>query len=151
LFQSTLAQGTCLATKKIGEACTGRDICDNSTCVAGTCTPRLAGMLGQDCTGNPNVCSSSTGIYCNRLTNKCEMNPALAKEGEPCGSLVDGSLGFVDCVAGTGCVGTSGFVRTCLKHLPLGAACKTTQGARCAPPASCTNEVCVIPEVLSCQ
>ncbi len=151
LFQTTLAQGICLTTKKLGETCTSRDICDNGTCAAGICTPRTSGMIGQDCSMNSGVCSFSTGLYCNRLINKCEMNPPLGKDGDACGFLVDGSSGNVDCSTGTACVGVSGFVRTCLKNLTLGTACETQKGARCAPPGGCINGVCAIPEVLSCQ
>ena len=80
VFQSTLTQGTCFEAKRLGEPCAARDICDNGNCVAGICSPRTAGMVGLDCSMSSGVCSFSTGLYCNRLTNKCEMTP-LPREG----------------------------------------------------------------------
>ena len=142
-----------------GESCTPFDQCEPGTvCLGGTCTeppgvtpmpptaPLPPANLGDDCS-RVSCDARQDGIYCNRITSKCEAMLPLAMPGQPCGPLLDGSGGTVFCTAGATCVGRQGLTRTCEPDLPVGEACQATLGARCARPATCVSGRCQEPSV----
>jgi hypothetical protein len=149
--------GQCVPFKKRGEVCSPVDTCEARTvCVGGQCVDAMPAPpapppvgRGEDC--SKAACDTRMDIYCNRVTLKCEPLLPLANAGEPCGTLVDGSNGQIQCVAGTTCVGVMGLTRTCVADLALGMACNPTGGARCALPAECVNRACALRDPPVCQ
>src|SRR6185436_5807203 len=111
--------------------------------------PTTPANLGEDCSRAP--CDSrQDGIYCNRLTMRCEAMLPLAAVGEPCGTLVDGSGGVVYCPPGTSCVNKQGLSRTCEPDLVVDEPCRpgNNAGPRCALPAACLDGKCQEREIV---
>jgi hypothetical protein len=117
------------------------------------CLAVARGGLGADCTETP--CDSVQALYCNRLTLKCDSNPAPIKVGEYCGPLRDGTNVFVQCQAGAACTGLAegGFVRTCEPASKEGESCATAQdplGRRCLVGLTCLMGKCERPTAQLC-
>lgn len=154
IVQGQRIGGLCPTARKRGEPCGVLDVCERgTTCTNGACAdvappnmmpmppqPIMPGKAGDDCMRAP--CDTRMDLYCNRLTLKCEALPPLAKAGEPCGPLLDGSGGTIQCVGGTTCLGVMGLTRTCVPDLDAGKPCNPLTGARCAIPNVCTNGTC---------
>jgi hypothetical protein len=146
LFAAGL-NGVCVSTTKEGGACGGTTnaICAaNTVCRNSVCTVVAGYNVGDPCTGMSSAECDTRIAQCNRLTMTCEAL-LMAKAGENCGGLVDGSGLSVSCVSGTSCVATVGaFARTCLPDLPFGSACDVQIGARCVRPSTCSEGKCQI-------
>lgn len=151
---SNAAGGTCIAPKRTGDACTVADFCGSGRCSNGNCEARRVEGAGADCRLENN-CDFLQDLYCNRLTFKCERRPLPAKLGGYCGALYDGSLGFVDCEAGSACTGLAegGFARTCIALAELSQACTTTgpNARRCKPGLVCVTNQCAEPDQRVCR
>jgi hypothetical protein len=151
LFTSGTGPGTCVVNRREGEACGFRDFCEAGTsCINGVCAARTGG-LDADCSSTSAICDSRQDLYCNQLTRKCERNPPLARPGEPCGTLQDGTFANVNCVPGSNCVAAGGFVRMCLANLSEGATCHPQIGARCDVGLGCIDGKCTVPPVPVCM
>jgi hypothetical protein len=154
-------RGLCPTQRRRGEACGVLDTCERgTTCTMGACmdTPppqmmpmpmAMPGKAGDDCSRT--ACDNRLDLYCNRLTMKCDPLPPLAKAGEACGSLLDGSGATIQCVGGTTCLGVMGLTRTCVADLEAGKPCNPLTGARCANPNVCTNGTCQARDFPVCQ
>ena len=99
---------TCLATKKMGEACTSHQQCTaidlfckglDSKVATSTGTCALLPVLGEACTAFgpsfPQAPSCQPGLTCDKATSKC-VGPAA--KGQPCGGDAN-----IDCADGLDC------------------------------------------------
>jgi hypothetical protein len=125
----------CLRTRKAGDACTGRDICEfPSACIQDKCQASYTLREGDPCRNVTQRCDIRLDLYCNGLTGTCQRRMQAARPGQPCGTLYDGSNTFVDCEPTATCTGVSqgGFVSVCVARVGEGEACTTTTpGPRC--------------------
>jgi hypothetical protein len=129
------AGGTC----QVSTDCASGLICTS----AGTCgKPDEA---GDKCAGLGD-CDGTKGLVCG-AQQTC-VPTKIAKAGEACG-IVNGSL--VVCDGGGFCAVAQGKTAgTCVAPAADGAACDTTHGPPCLPPADCINGTCSMPNTSSC-
>jgi hypothetical protein len=157
--------GTCAAAGASGAACepTQRPCKPTLACKSGTCaTPDEAGAPCTKTTTagmtTSDTCDALAGLYCGAQGTCVAIE--LAAAGQPC-LLVNG--GLTVCSANGVCnvpsmPGTTG---ACLSAAAPGATCTpkpsgqafgySLQSPDCAPPATCENSVCTIPDPASCH
>jgi hypothetical protein len=136
-----------------GQSCVGSTRTAMGTCMASvttagaTCDPTQ--VMGPGC-------ERTNGLFCNTMTKLCTA-VAYAADGAACGIGTDGN--FTDCAAGE-CFGyTTGrtpMPGVCKADAKEGAACDTTNGPNCLPPARCvtaagsTAGTCTVPDATKC-
>jgi hypothetical protein len=93
-------------------------------------------------------CDNTQGLYCDPATRLCKL-VTFASPGGSCG-VVNGA--FVACSGGGRCkTAGASLMGTCLAPAADGAACDTTAGPDCLPPAQCVGSVCKLPNAASCM
>lgn len=137
--------------------------CDSGLTCAGaagskTCIPGLT-ALQDPCGGTQPLCSRFQGLSCEGpVGSKTCAAIALVGDGQPCGTLADGTR--ADCLAGE-CYTATGLAQvtelgTCKKQAADGSPCDTVlgpncySGARCVTAAGSSAGVCTIPNVALC-
>jgi hypothetical protein len=139
--------------------------CDNNTmpcgphlsCIGnnngnpGTCMTSIATM-GTACGGTLGGCDGTIGLTCSGTTKTC-VTEAYAANGQPCGTLSDGTFGSCatgECYTGDG-IAQSGETGTCGAAAADGQPCDTALGPPCLTPARCivvsggTSGSCTLP------
>lgn len=135
--------GICLQNKALGEACAGFDYCGNSArCLQGKCAAIEFAKLGESCMTK--ICDQGEDTYCDRLTSICSARPSLAKKGDYCGSLLDGSARIIACAGGLSCTGiaANGFATVCEPRGGFGSPCGMPGLATCANGMACLASTC---------
>ena len=141
---------TCVAYVAVGGACDAThpcaqpNVCKNAVCAvpqeAGqSCTPGSGGDIFGDC-------NQTKGLACSPTARTCAP-VMLAGAGQACGFI---NMAFVGCAAAGHCK-LNGIMGTCLQAAADGAACDTTNGPDCEPPAQCVNGACKLPNPASCM
>jgi hypothetical protein len=135
-----VAYGAAGATCDAGHPCGLPDICKGGVCAA-------PGQAGQACTPSAGGgdCDQTAGLFCHPTMRTC-VTVMFVGAGQACG-LVNGNV--VAC-SGSGRCKLNGLMGTCLAPAVDGAACDTTNGPDCMPPAQCVNSVCKLPNPASC-
>jgi hypothetical protein len=116
------------------------NICTGGSCVA----PAGAGM---PCDPVARNCDQTQGLYCHPMTRVCTAATFVGAGGS-CG-LVNNA--YVGCSASGHCKITAGLMGTCLAAAADGAACDSTAGPDCTPPAQCVAAVCKLPNPAGCM
>lgn len=161
------ASQVCMANIGAGVACDGADAsavncasgltCSGTvgskTCVAGESTE------GASCGGTGALCLRFQGLACEGTAgSKVCTAVALVGDGQPCGTLTDGTR--ADCLAGE-CYTAIGLAQvtdlgTCKQQAADGSPCDYVlgptcySGARCVTAADSSAGVCTVPDVTSC-
>jgi hypothetical protein len=165
--------GTCAATPKVGDACTGA--CGVAlTCSSGKCAVRPTGAaLGAPCSATvPCIysltCSGGTcvkplgaGQSCSATTPGCSTLAGLTCSGGVCTQIQTASAGqpcgltgtsYVACSGGATCKTASGSSSgTCVAPADDGQACDATNGPSCKVGATCLNGRCTLDAVSGCK
>jgi len=165
--------GTCAATPKVGDTCTGSCgvalTCSNGTCAAAT----TKGAVGAACSTTAPceatlTCSSSVcvkplaaGQACGSTTAPCDTLAGLtctggvcalfqtASAGQPCGIV---GTTYILCTAGATCkTPTGSSAGTCQAPADDGQACDATNGPGCKADASCVAGHCTLDSAASCK
>jgi hypothetical protein len=135
--------GHCAAFVALSGSCDADHPCAPPlACKTGSCA--VASGPGGPCARNGD-CDGTQGLFCNPLTSVCQL-AAIVIPGLPCGAV---NGGYALC-ARSGVCRMSGSTGTCVAPAADGAACDTTAGPACVPPAICTTGVCKLPDPASC-
>jgi hypothetical protein len=131
--------GTCAVPAAAGEECDENQPCAGTLVCTdnGVCGPAL--QVGAACASQD--CDESQGVFCNTALGVCTQYQA-ASPGDACGVCAASGFCRTDSDLGTG---------TCLAAAADGAACDTTNGPLCTPPAACTNGLCELPVAQVCN
>jgi hypothetical protein len=140
--QVCVAYGAAGATCDAGHPCGLPNVCKNGVCAApgeagATCTPSADG----------GDCDKTAGLFCHPTMRTC-VTVMFVGAGQACG-FVNGNI--VACSGSGHCKVAGGLMGTCLAPAADGAACDTTNGPDCMPPAQCVSSVCKLPNPASCM
>jgi hypothetical protein len=132
---------TCATKAKSGEICGMDKPCvENLACSVGICGE--GGKMGDIC--SPMLpCATSAGLNCNLMTNMCEPF-AVADVGQACGFAM-GKITL--CKGGATCSAND----VCVAPAKDGEACGGAMDVGCLSPAKCTNDVCTVPDLSTCN
>ena len=145
----TCANKVCVQYGAAGASCDTTHPCKPTlACNNGTCaTPGEAGaacpMLGGG------GCDTLKGLYCN--ASKVCASVATGNAGQACGYDVSAATYTVCTASGTCKLNTGSTAGTCMAPAADGAACDTTNGPSCTPPATCSGGVCKIADPSTCK
>ena len=135
----------CTAPATDGQPCTAAPCRGGLLCKAGVCAKQFG--AGVACAPLMSECASAQGLYCNLTSKTCEAQKT-ANAGEACGFVMGAA---VACRAGTSCKLTPPmFSGTCVASAKDGEACNPAMSVGCLAPATCTDGVCKLPQVMMC-
>ena len=106
----------------------------------------MAAGPGQACLRQAD-CDLTQGLFCNGATGGVCQMIQYANAGQACG-ISTNPINFTACTASSTCSMQTG--GTCVAPAADGASCGTGN-VSCTPPATCTNNVCTIPDFTSCH
>jgi len=139
----------CVAPAGSGQDCNDTPCQVGLQCTGASGAKKCATPLAAGSACDPTVqpCDGAAGFYCNPLQKRCSPIK-FAAAGAPCGydtatgDLTSCSQGFCSQPLGQG---------TCIGDAADGAACDTTNGPGCLPPATCNNGTCTVTDPVTCK
>jgi hypothetical protein len=147
-YNLTCANSSCVAYAAAGATCDAGHPCARpNVCKAGVCAaPAQAGQACTPSTGGGD-CDLTAGLFCHPTMRTC-VAVMWAGAGQPCGFV---NNNVVACSGSGHCqVPNLMVMGTCVAPAADGAACDTTNGPDCLPPAECVGGVCKLPNPASC-
>lgn len=147
--QTSLTERRCVVPGAAGASCYSSEACSGSlTCESRVCTEPTYLGAGMACDPARSKCDYRQGLFCNTTTRVCAQ-AKYAKPGEACGTQPDGTLAV--CTGGASCPDGLGTNKVCVAPAMDGGTCNPTMDVGCISPASCSSNVCKLPDTAACM